>query len=622
MNFAEMFSVSEKALDQIVPFSLVVRTDGTILHAGSTLRKILGLSAEAVPPGFFELFRITSPRMLRDKTDLTRACGKRIALEAASSFRPEPLALRASIAAMTPEQDLFLILTSLGAELHRLADELCLTNQDFPHADCSIDILYLLKTQTELLRDTQALAERLKAAKELAELQAETDILTGLANRRALGQFTENVLSQAPCADGACKGEAFLLHIDLDRFKQVNDTFGHAAGDAILKRVASDLRSVAGSTDIAARIGGDEFVLILTEQPDLQSVEALATQLITTISAPLEFHGQSLEVGASVGITRLRTQTDRTFGDFLLEADLALYDAKTSGRAAVRVFSGEMREQEAIVQELSKDIVPALERGEFVPFYQLQFDVRTNTPFGVEVLGRWLHLKHGMIVPSRFLYVSERARLTEKIDRAIYTQALDDFADWKAKGIAPPHISLNITARLLADETFLPWLKRVVSSRSICRGEVVIELVETILIDEESAIIVEAVEALDKAGFMIAIDDFGTGHASIASMISVPVKLVKIDKTFVTDIHENPKLALLTRTIIEMVNQLGLQALVEGVETAAQFRVVEEMGCSVFQGFYFGRPVSAVEFTEKLEDADWIKVLAENRLGIEPLKRA
>ncbi|MEL6102594.1 MAG: EAL domain-containing protein [Pseudomonadota bacterium] len=519
---------------------------------------------------------------------------------------------------MTEDSEAFLVLISLGSEMPKLIEAFGLSDSDFPHGDPSIDLLYLLHTQVALLRETQALANSLQEAKDLAEIRAETDTLTGLANRRSLGQFTQRLLAMAPSA----RSDAFLLHVDLDRFKQINDTFGHSAGDLILQRVTSDLSQVIGPKDIAARIGGDEFVLILTEEQGLESATKVAEQLITEICAPMEFDGQLLEVGASIGITSIPSETEKSIDNFLLEADMALYDVKHGGRGAVKAFSTEMQERETFVQQLTRDIGPAVERGEFIPFFQIQVDINQASAFGLEVLGRWMHPAHGVISPARFLYVSERARLTPKIDRAIYIQALDHFVRWKASGIAPRHLSLNVTGRMLVDAGFVPWITQEVERRGIHPGEVVIELVETILIDGDSGGVGDAAEALDKAGFSLAIDDFGTGHASIASLISVPVNLVKIDRTFARNIHQSPQRAMLTKAIIDVAKQLDIAVLVEGVECVQEQQKLEKMGCTLFQGFRFGRPAPALAITEILQDQDWLIALAEERREPETLKKA
>ncbi len=597
-----MVRIENQALDEVAPFSLVVAGDGTLLHVGRSIRKTLSLDPADPPVGFFELFRITSPRRLRDTKDLAAACGKRLSLEATRKDQTDPVTLRASIAATGSAQDAFIILMSLGADLPKLVDELGLSNQDFAHADPSTDLLYLLKTQTALLQDANDLAERLKAAKEKAEALALSDPLTGLPNRRALETYTKTRLFH-----GLSKGQrAHLLHIDLDRFKQVNDRLGHAAGDAILVRVTDDLRAACGPDGFVARIGGDEFVLILKTPSTMDDVRRLAADLIATISTPLEIGKQQAMVGASIGVTVIDPEAPKNIDTYLLEADLALYDVKNAGRGAVKVFSGELQDREELTQELIRDIEPAIQRGEFVPYYQVQFDTRTGSVFGAEVLGRWNHPRHGLIPPSRFLYVAERAKLTEKIDTAIYRSALDDFAAWKAEGIAPPHISLNLTERFLFQSRFISWFVSELQSRGLEPGEITFELVETILMDGECGAICQHAEQLAKLGFGLAIDDFGTGRASVTSLISIPVTLVKIDRAFISGIHKDERRALLAAAIIKIANQLGLETLAEGSELKEECRVVQDLGCHVFQGFLFGTPIPGVEFAEKLRDQNWI----------------
>ncbi|MEO1292979.1 MAG: EAL domain-containing protein [Pseudomonadota bacterium] len=265
-----------------------------------------------------------------------------------------------------------------------------------------------------------------------------------------------------------------------------------------------------------------------------------------------------------------------------------------------------MQRRETLIREMTRDIGPALESGAFVPFFQIQVDTHTKTVFGVEVLGRWLHPRHGVIAPKQFLYVAERARLTEQIDRSIYLKALDHFAAWRAQGIGLQHISFNVTGRALADGTFLTWFENALRERGLHPSDVVLELVETILLDGESRDITETAAALAEAGFRLAIDDFGTGHASIASLISVPVRLVKIDRTFVAGIHESVERTLLTKAIIDLSKQLNIEVLAEGVEARAERDLITSLGCPLFQGYFYGRPVPAAQVEEAIQDACWM----------------
>ncbi len=601
-----MAVVHSDALDEIIPFAFIVTADGQSLHIGRTIRKALNLS-EACQPNFFDIFDFSAPRRMVGNQDLHLACGKRISLKTKGGEDGASLELRASVARSHPTRKEFIILTSLGRRMPELIERLQLSDRDFAHADASIDLFYFLNTQSELLRDTQTMAERLREAKELAEAQAHTDTLTGLPNRRALTAYAECLLGKP----GSERGNVFLLHVDLDRFKQVNDSLGHAAGDAILRRVTSDLLAASDDDGLVARIGGDEFVLIATRFQSEDQVEAMAEDLIASISAPLKVNGMQAKVGASIGITLIRPGSTKSIDTFLLEADLALYDVKNSGRGAVKVFCGEMLDREAVVQELIRDIEPAIANGEFVPYFQLQTDTKSQQIFGAEVLGRWLHPKYGVIGPTEYLYIAARAKLTEKIDLSIYSQALNLFAKWQSEGIAPPHISLNLTGRMLTDQKFLGWIQNALTTRGLAPGDVIFELVETILLDGETDDVQQATLGLANAGFTLAIDDFGTGRASLTSLISVPVGLVKIDRAFVSNVHRDEKLELLTKAIIDIAHSLGLNILAEGVETFDECSAIEQMGCTVFQGFLFGHPVPATTFTETLRDENWLQVAQE-----------
>lgn len=590
----------ETALDAVAPFAAIIEADGACRHLGRSLRKVCDV-ADGPVPRFFELFTISKPMALRGTQDLATACGKKLSLRTSRDVEGSPIVLRASLAPLDAQEGSFLLLTSLGTEMPTLVDPLGLSGGDFAHADPSVDILYLLKTQSALLRDTQALASRLKEAKDAAEALALTDPLTGLPNRRGLGDFVEAILSGSVARDGP----AHLLHVDLDRFKQVNDTLGHAAGDAILRRVSEDLSAAIGPNDIAARIGGDEFILILLGLRDVEAAQALAWRLIGQVCHPLEIGNQTAQVGASIGITTIPVECRKSVDSLLIEADLALYDVKSAGRGAVKTFNSELEDREALTQQLIRDIEPAIAAGQFVPYFQVQVDYETGRVFGAEVLGRWEHPEFGMVGPSKFLYVAERAQLVEKIDCSIYEQALDYLVAWQRLGIAPPHISFNVTARKLTSAGFAERILTQISERALDPSQVVFELVETILLDDEADDVRRAAQRLHDAGFALAIDDFGTGRASLSSLLSVPVRILKIDRAFVADLDAAPKKALLTEAIVNIAQALDLQVLAEGIETRSERDTLVRLGCTVFQGYLFGVPQSAIDFEETLRDAAW-----------------
>lgn len=434
-----------------------------------------------------------------------------------------------------------------------------------------------------------------------AEELALTDTLTGLPNRRALMEFTESLIrsktpSQAP---------TYLMHFDLDRFKQVNDTLGHAAGDAVLKRVAIDLSDVIRPSDMVARIGGDEFVLVFNSMPDLAAVEALGHRLIERVSVPIRFKGQMAQVFASIGITAVPQDHSKSVDVLLLEADLALYEAKETGRGTVRIFSSDLAEREAMAQRLLRDIEPAIAAGQFVPNFQLQVDYQTGQLFGAEMLARWDHPELGTLRPGQFLDIAERARLVEKIDLAIYDSALQHFASWKSQGIAPPHISVNVTGRQLMNAGFVDDFSALLEKHHLSPAEIVFELVETILLDGENNEVGQAARRLHEAGFALAIDDFGTGRASLTSLLSVPISLVKIDRAFVSNLHRDHKKAMLTEAMINIAHSLDLKVLAEGVEDQAECETLLGLGCSAFQGYFLHKPQPPSAFTEVLMDKHW-----------------
>jgi diguanylate cyclase (GGDEF)-like protein len=597
-----MFTMAPKTLDDLLPFAAIIAADGTIAHLGRSLRRV---TRDVGGRRFFEMFSVCAPRPLRRCTDPARLCGAKVVLEAAIDIGVDKVRLRASIAPADPSLGTYLVLTSLGAQLHTQLGPLGLNSTDFAHADPSIDMLYVLRTQGTLIDEMQGLADRLRIAKETAEAQAHTDQLTGLPNRRGLSVFAENLLAER---ERGAVATAWLLHVDLDRFKQVNDTLGHAAGDAILKRVAGDLRAVLLPGDFAARIGGDEFVLVLRDVPDTASAVDRARDVISRVQLPLDFCGQAIQVGASVGVTRVEPASGQSVDGLLLEADLALYEVKRSGRGSVHVYSDTMRAREAVVRELIRDLEPAIARGEFVPYFQLQVDTARRSPLGVEALGRWMHPRHGLISPAQFLYVAERAKLVERIDTAIYAAALDWFARWKHEGIAPPHLSLNVTGAKLIEPGFVPRLRVAVGERGLAPGDIMLELVETVLLDGETDEVRRAAHAAVDAGFALAIDDFGTGHASITSLLSVPIRVVKIDRALVHGIHQDERRRTLTHSILQMCRALDLEVLVEGVEQIEDARAIEAMGCSAFQGFLYSRPLPGAGFAEVLRDAQWTAV--------------
>ncbi|WP_440959697.1 putative bifunctional diguanylate cyclase/phosphodiesterase [Oceanicaulis sp. LC35] len=586
-------------LDQILPFGGFVTADGSIEHLAPALKKAVGETA--VELNFFDLFRVRSPRSLRKSRSITDFLNERVSVDFLAPGSQEPLVLRLHVCPTPNTPDLFVFNSSFGVHLSKAVDLFGLTERDFSPADPSVDLLYVMKTQSALLADSQAMATRLKEAKDAAMELALTDPLTGLPNRRALARHLETVL-----VAGHPGERLAVVHVDLDHFKRVNDTLGHAAGDEVLGRVSAILSRAVGEGGMATRIGGDEFVLLVPIEDDSQiPLLEMARDLIRTISRPVMIAGYQAQISASIGITFARAGEKKSVDDVLLEADLALYEVKTNGRGRVHFYDTALSSRQALVQSLTRDLEPAIASGQFEPFYQVQVDALTGKVYGAEVLARWRHPIHGLLTPATFLVISERSRLTEKIDNSILTQALDHFVQWKAHGLELPHLCFNITADKLSDVSFLETLQRETQARDIDPSEVMIELMESILIDGGKPAIRKATEDLADAGFRLALDDFGTGHASIASLIAVPVHLVKIDRSFVTGIDQDSKRQMLTQAIVSLAAGLRLEVLAEGVETPEEAQTLTRLGCWKFQGYLFSRPVPPEDFHDLLKQTDW-----------------
>lgn len=592
-------------IDEILPFGGVVHTSGRVLHVSRSLKKVLSLPQHEAD--FFDLFQVQTPRRLRKTDQVKDLVDQRVTLSAHTPCDEKPLVLRAHLSQWDAEGQVFVLNTSFGINLTEAVDRYQLTDQDFSHADSSIDMLYVLKTQAALLADSHAMAERLKLARDAAEELALSDALTGLPNRRALTQFLDSWIE-----DNRSEQKLAILHVDLDRFKHINDTLGHAAGDQVLMRVSEVLKAQVSAGEMSARIGGDEFVLVLKADDRTKSqIARLARELTRILSKPFNVGRHNAQVGASIGITLAHSGHDRTVDDYLLEADLALYEVKGNGRGSVHFYDSALSSKQALIQSLTRELEPAIVRGQFRPFYQLQIDSRSGQVYGAEVLGRWLHPEHGLLTPATFLMISDRARLTEQIDHSIFIQALDHFQHWKAQGIDLPHLSFNITADKLVDEGFLAFIEEETDRRGLMRSQIMFELIEAILIDSENEKLCQAVQKIADAGFRVALDDFGTGRASISSLISVPVHLVKIDRSFVTGLHNDEKLQLLTRSIAQLCSGLKIDVLAEGVELKEEAKALSQLGCWRFQGYLFSRPLPPVQFEQMLNQIDWPMFLEE-----------
>lgn len=439
----------------------------------------------------------------------------------------------------------------------------------------------------------------LEMAKARLEFNALHDALTGLPNRR----YLDNVLAEHAATSESDNKSVALLHVDLDRFKQINDTLGHVAGDDMLKHVAKLLRSSIGEDDFVARVGGDEFIVVsVTGQDDLLSLSQKADAIIDSISEPVPYHGQILRFGASVGIAV--EHGDKVIAkDLLVNSDIALYRAKETSKGGKQFFSKEIQAEIVSANQLSDDILRGIELQEFISFYQPQFDARSHELVGVEALVRWNHPEKGILPPSSFMKIAGNLNVVKTIDRMMLERAVEDLDRWSVAGLSIPKASVNVSAHRLSDIELIDGLRAM----NIKPGTISFELVESIFLDETDHAYVSNLDEIRKLGIDIEIDDFGTGHASIVSLLNLNPNCLKIDRQFVTPIAEAPEKRRLVSTIVEMGKSLGIKVVAEGVETIEQAHILRKLGCDVLQGYVFAKPMPAAELEKFVKRQSWPK---------------
>jgi len=429
---------------------------------------------------------------------------------------------------------------------------------------------------------TEARNAELVAATAAIEHTSLHDALTHLPNRRYLDKF----LGERAALSEPQSGIA-LLHIDLDRFKQINDTLGHAAGDAMLVHAADVLRANVRGDDFVARIGGDEFVIVSAMRNGRRDLTRLANRIIDQMRAPMPYMGHECRCGVSVGIAYQRGPRidDKRL---MIDADIALYRAKRRGRNRAEFFTEALQAEILSSKQMADDILTGIEQGQFVAWYQPQFDARTHRITGVEALARWEHPSRGVVSPDLFLPIAEELNVVATIDRMILEQTLAWMRIWRAQGLIVPHASVNVSGRRLRDDNLIKSLKKL----DIEPGTISFELVESIYLDESDDMVAWNIEQIHDLGIDLEIDDFGTGYASIVSLLKLRPRRLKIDRQLVKPVVESESQRQLIASIVDIGHSLGISVVAEGVETLEHGRIVAELGCDALQGYAFAKPLS------------------------------
>jgi diguanylate cyclase (GGDEF)-like protein/PAS domain S-box-containing protein len=438
------------------------------------------------------------------------------------------------------------------------------------------------------------ITERKTAAEKIAML-ARTDSLTGLPNRAA---FLERLNLEFARANR--NGNQFAVHyLDLDHFKDVNDTLGHPLGDELLRAVADRLKACARESDLVARFGGDEFAVLQDNTGDITSVELLATKIGEIVSGPYMIDGNVVSITVSIGIVPYRS--DIAGADvMMMKADLALYRAKNGGRNKFSLHVAELDEQTRERMMIGEELRHAIEHREFELFYQPQVELKSGRIVGLEGLLRWNHPSRGLMLPTTFLPIAETTGGVVPIGEWVIEQACRQIRAWSDLGIAPPIIAVNLSGaqfKLSSD------LNRVVAKNlarfNVPPNQLELELTETVLM-ETTQKHSDALDRLRRIGVRITIDDFGTGYSSLDYLRSFRVSRLKIDRRFINDVTANPDDAIIVRATVGLAHALGIEVVAEGVETAEQRSFLISAGCELAQGYYFGKPVPTAMASELL----------------------
>jgi diguanylate cyclase (GGDEF)-like protein len=451
------------------------------------------------------------------------------------------------------------------------------------------DRLGRLGTAVENALEQAKLRRRQREAQKALEHQALHDGLTDLPNRLMFRQQIEKALAERP--------SFALLVIDIDNFREINDTFGHQIGDGLLGQIAPRLRNQLGPGDLVARLGGDEFGILIRDA-DASHALTVADALLR-IERPFLIEGHPLEVTASIGITAF-PKHGATAETLLQRADVALYVAKRSGNSAA-VYRPEDDPYDPSRVVLQADLRQAIARREIILYYQPQVAIATGEVTGFEALARWRHEQRGWIPPGEFIPVAERMGLIKPLTACLVELAARQLVAWQGAGIVIP-VAVNVSMRNLLDPRFPPTLRDIVASTGTEARRIKLEITESALMTEPARVL-ETMNELRELGFGFSIDDFGTGYSSLAYLQRLPVEEIKIDRSFVGELANNAGNEAIVRATIELAGGLGLDVVAEGVEDEPTWQDLRRLGCSTAQGYFLSRPMPAGEVEGWL--AEW-----------------
>jgi diguanylate cyclase (GGDEF)-like protein len=424
-----------------------------------------------------------------------------------------------------------------------------------------------------------------------AESQAFTDQLTGLPNRRMFNDRLGHEIMRARRS----RCSVVVLFIDLDSFKEVNDSLGHHMGDILLSKTAQRLCDSVRDTDLVVRLGGDEFSVALCGLEDVTFAERIAEEILKVVSAPFILNGKNVYVTASVGIALYPKDGD-TAADLLTRADQAMYAAKGAGKNTWKYFSPNMQEESRRRMRIIAEIREALACDQFLLYYQPIVDLKTSTVYKAEALIRWQHPARGLVGPNEFIPVIETTEMILELGDWVFAQAVMQVAQWRSSIHPEFQISINKSpAQFRNPRSSIAHWSNQLSALGLPGNCIAIEITEGLLLEASDTVKTKLLQ-ISETGFQLSLDDFGTGYSSLAYLNRFDIDYIKIDRSFVTEMEDNPSQRALCEAVIAMAHKLGLKVVAEGIETRAQLDLLTGFGCDYGQGYFFSRPVPAEEF--------------------------
>jgi len=472
---------------------------------------------------------------------------------------------------ISTEQDTF---TPEFAELlQRLADNVSFALENFDRAD-----------------------EKTKADERI-EYLASHDSLTGLPNREMFNELLRHAI------EVACRHQRrfAMLFIDLDRFKVINDSLGHDAGDILLTEIGNRLRETLRSSDVVARLGGDEFVVILEETAEREDVERIAHNLLSVLGEPMQLSGHECHTTASIGIA-MYPSDGSDVQTLIKNADMAMYFAKEDGKNGFRFFTKDTRTQSIERLTLETALRRALDRNQFALHYQPKVDMATGQITGVEALLRWTHPELGVLPPMQFIPLAEETGLIVPIGRWVLKEACAQNMAWQRRGLRRISMAVNLSPRQFVDQHLLQDIDEALAASGMSPVLLQLEVTESMVMRNVSRA-VKVLDAIQSRGIRLAIDDFGTGYSSMSLMKQFPIDTIKIDRSFVRDLPKDSEDQAIAQAIISMGKALGMTVVAEGVETTEQETFLRDHACDEMQGYLFSKPVPPQQMADLLRSA-------------------